>query len=214
MKLVCISDTHNNQIRNLPEGDVLIHAGDLTALGRLTETTKMLTWLGKQKDKYKHVLFVAGNHDFLFETNNSLARQMCEDFGITYLQDQTVEIEGKVFLGSPWTPPFFDWAFMLPEDQLLEKYNQYPEADVLITHGPAYGVLDDADGRCCGSRSLEKALRWIRPRYHVFGHIHRPREECTALEVRNGMTYTAINAAQVDDSNNLRYWKKPVEVEL
>src|ERR1035438_7317729 len=106
MKLVAISDTHNRHNKLvMPEGDVLIHAGDATGQGRLSEVTNFLEWMGKQN--YKHKILIAGNHDWLFEVNPVVAEDLCKDNGIIYLNDSGVEIDGVKFWGSPITPHFF-----------------------------------------------------------------------------------------------------------
>jgi predicted phosphodiesterase len=57
-RIVCISDTHN-QTSQLPKGDVLIHAGDLTNQGSYTELKKTISWLEKADFEVKIV--IAGN---------------------------------------------------------------------------------------------------------------------------------------------------------
>ena len=112
MKIVCISDTHNcNEEIAVPDGDLLIHSGDATNSGSIAEVSAFLKWFASLP--HRHKIFVAGNHDWLFERQNALARQMTEDAGITYLEDSAIEIEGLMIYGSPWQPRFFDWAFNL-----------------------------------------------------------------------------------------------------
>jgi Icc-related predicted phosphoesterase len=92
----------------------------------------------------------------------------------TYLEDAGCEIGGLRFYGSPWTPLFWDWAFMLPDAELVEKWKAIPSGlDVLITHGPPHGVLDltNRNDRA-GSLALLHRVREAKPRLHVFGHIH------------------------------------------
>ena len=83
---------------------------------------------------------------------------------------------GVAFYGSPWQPWFHDWAFNLPRGEALDhKWKQIPAStDVLVTHGPPWGILDTAmDGRSCGCEELLRHVRErVRPRVHVFGHIH------------------------------------------
>ncbi len=92
---------------------------------------------------HKHKIFVAGNHDWLFETNNSYARSLLNK-NIIYLQDSSIEIEGLKIYGSPWQPRFFDWAFNLMRGaELAEKWKMIPDdTDIFITHGPPNGILD------------------------------------------------------------------------
>ena len=103
LKVVAISDTHNLHDKlNVPEGDVLVHAGDLTKQGTIAEWSAAAKWLGSLP--HKHKVVIAGNHDFIAETNPTLAKQIMEDNGVTYLLDECVHIEGYCFYGSPWQP--------------------------------------------------------------------------------------------------------------
>jgi predicted phosphodiesterase len=130
-KIVAISDTHNrhNKIK-LPEGDIIIHAGDATGRGEEWEVKKFLKWYGKTP--YNVKVFVAGNHDFLFEKDPKLAEKLCKDNGIIYLNDSGVEVQlqaGYPYIneslpdipkikiwGSPVQPHFCNWAFNRARD--------------------------------------------------------------------------------------------------
>jgi predicted phosphodiesterase len=135
MKIVCLSDTHNcNEEIAVPEGDILIHAGDATINGTEQEIENFLFWYSALPHPYK--IFVAGNHDWLFETDNQVARLLTARYGIIYLQDSSAEIEGLQIYGSPWQPRFFNWAFNLNRgEELAEKWDLIPrETQILITH--------------------------------------------------------------------------------
>jgi Icc-related predicted phosphoesterase len=171
MKIVLISDTHNQHEKiKLPEGDMIIHAGDITGMGSYSEVMSFLQWYSRLKFKYK--IFIAGNHDFLFE-KMELSYALPE--GVTYLQDSLVEIEGLQIYGSPYTPKFFDWAFMKNRGEDIQKvWELIPEKlDILITHGPPLNILDKvANGANEGCENLLKKVNEVNPRVHVFGHIH------------------------------------------
>jgi predicted phosphohydrolase len=143
LRLVLISDTHN-QHRNIriPDGDVLIHAGDATGSGEFKEITSFLCWLDEQP--HRHKILIAGNHDYCFERDHDISQMLLlEHPGITYLQDSGCEIDGMTLWGSPWQPWFMNWAFNLPRrgDRIREMWNQIPiNVDVLITHGPPHGA--------------------------------------------------------------------------
>lgn len=176
MRLICISDTHRAH-RNLilPDGDVLIHAGDATGKGGLDEVASFLFWFSSQP--HPHKILIAGNHDWLFQTHPNLAAGLLDDCpDITYLQDSGIEIEGIKLWGSPWQPWHLDWAFNLPRNGRLlrEAWEQIPiETDVLITHGPPHGTLDrNFSGDHVGCEALTQRLALVEPRLHVFGHIH------------------------------------------
>jgi 3',5'-cyclic AMP phosphodiesterase CpdA len=99
-KIVCLSDTHNfNHEIVVPDGDILIHAGDATVRGTEPEVEEFLAWFSSLP--HRHKIFVAGNHDWLYERNNRFARLLTANFGIRYLQDSAAEIEGLKFYGSP-----------------------------------------------------------------------------------------------------------------
>ena len=77
--------------------------------------------------------------------------------------------------GSPWQPWFHDWAFNLQRGPALaEKWALIPDGvDVLVTHGPPAEILDrTVHGEEVGCRDLRDALERVRPRLHLFGHIH------------------------------------------
>ncbi len=179
-RIVCLSDTHNcNDQIAVPDGDVLIHSGDATITGTLQEIKLFNEWFAELPHRYK--IFVAGNHDWLFEQDREAAESLL-DVGILYLQDSTVEIEGQRFYGSPWQPRFFDWAFNLNRGaEIAEKWRSIPDdIDVLITHGPPNGILDCVATKWgienAGCEELRRRVDDIgsygRLKLHVFGHIH------------------------------------------
>lgn len=175
MKLVLISDTHtfHEQVR-VPDGDVLIHAGDMGLRGDPQEIQPCLDWLNRQP--HKHVIAIAGNHDWAFQRwpqQLNLGR-------IDYLQDSSINIDGKNFYGSPWQPAFCNWAFNVSRGKAIREYwDMIPDAgavDVLITHGPPRGIGDQAaphlHSECLGCDDLFEAVERSLPEVHVFGHIH------------------------------------------
>uniref|UniRef100_A0A1A9ZKL1 Calcineurin-like phosphoesterase domain-containing protein n=1 Tax=Glossina pallidipes TaxID=7398 RepID=A0A1A9ZKL1_GLOPL len=94
----------------------------------------------------------------------------------TYVQDELLEIWGIRIYGTPWQPEFCNWAFNIPRGQpCLDKWNQIPDdIDILITHTPPLG---HGDLCCSGVRAgcvelLNSIQKRIKPKYHVFGHIH------------------------------------------
>ncbi|PCJ55010.1 MAG: hypothetical protein COA79_21230 [Planctomycetota bacterium] len=104
-KFVILSDTHfKHREIDVPNGDILIHAGDFTKRGTLHEVKEFNTWLGELSHSSK--IIIAGNLDFCFEKQNRIARELLTN-GI-YLQDELIEIEGFNIYGSPWQPWFFD----------------------------------------------------------------------------------------------------------
>lgn len=200
MKVVCISDTHLRHQRSnivVPDGDLLIHAGDATFRGSKREILAFNEWFAALP--HKHKIFVAGNHDWSFEKANQLARN-CLAPHITYLQDSEVTIEGVRIYGSPWQPEFCDWAFNLPRGAALkEKWDKIPAGiDILVTHGPAMGHGDMTDrGEPVGCEELTIAIQRVKPKYHVFGHIHHAYGRYDLEENMNGTIF--INASICDE---------------
>lgn len=173
IRLILISDTHEQHeaLGTLPEGDVLIHAGDYTYTGSKAAKAKFLDWFYSQPHKQK--IFVAGNHDF----KEPKAPSSVSMDGTTthYLFDSEIEIEGVKFWGSPYTPRFGDWAFMYDREEGLHLWDKIPTGtDVLITHGPALGFRDRVAGyrEQVGCLGLRNAIMEIKPKLHIFGHIH------------------------------------------
>ncbi len=178
MRVVCISDTHGDH-RNLqlPPGDVLIHAGDITAHGSRDDLIDFLDWFSQQDYRYR--VFIAGNHDTFLEAEPAETAQLAADAGVTYLDDSGVVADGVKIWGSPITPRFHDWAFMRdPGPDIERHWAAIPvDTDVLITHGPPIGVLDlversPTESEHTGCDALSARLLEVRPSFHVFGHIH------------------------------------------
>ena len=195
-RIVCLSDTHNYQDEiAVPDGDILLHAGDATGCGRVEEITAFDDWLGRLPHRFK--IFVAGNHDLLFEDRPALAQSLITN--AVYLQDSMATIAGLKIYGSPWQPWFYDWAFNLPHGAALrEKWDLIPEGlDILITHGPPYGILDlTVNGDNAGCPELLDVVQQRKPRLHLFGHIH----EGYGIKEKSGLIFA--NAANCDERYN------------
>ena len=210
MKIVCISDTHCQISKvTLPAGDVLVHSGDLTYRGSTKEVAKELYDLKQKANNFKNIIMIAGNHDRLAETDPTMMRTLCGDNGITYLFDSSVEIDGKVFFGSPFQPEFCNWAFNVPRGpELAAIWKKIPDkVDVLLTHGPPAGILDLCpDGSRVGCEDLYKRVIEVKPELHVFGHIHHS----YGMQLFNGTIF--VNASICTEQ--YRPTNKPVVVEL
>jgi len=205
MKTTIISDTHTRHHElDLPGGDLLIHAGDFMNSGYdSNDIASFAIWLSLQD--YKHIILVAGNHDRMFENDPVNARKLLEAYGdgkITYLEDSSTTIDGIKFYGSPWTPFFCNWGFQLMDEQeAKDKWSEIPEdVDVLITHGPAYGHLDQVlnpvspgkpTGIHLGDKELTRRIEEINPKVHICGHIHSSQGVLDGY----GEVTTHINAA-------------------
>ena len=186
MRIVCISDTHEvHQKIVMPEGDLLIVAGDFTFKGCPNHITIFNDWLGTLD--YKHKVTIAGNHDLLFEDDALQARLLLTN--ATYLEDSSVTIEGIKIYGSPWTPRFFDWAFNANRGPIIAaKWAAIPDdTNVLVTHGPPFGILDlTPKGLHVGCDDLLIRIDQLKQlKLHAFGHIHHS----YGLAHRNGVAF-------------------------
>ena len=200
MKITFISDTHTQHKKiELPEGDILIFSGDFMGSG------------------YR-VYVIAGNHDRYCENNPELFEALVDDYveqNVIYLKDDMIEVEGLKIYGTPWQPYFCNWAFNIPEsDVLTSLYQNIPEdLDILITHCPPYNILDKSHDyrngeEPLGSKELETVLSELgehRPKIHCFGHIHGDGGNIVGLPYLTkpypgGVCY--INASVCDENYN------------
>jgi predicted phosphohydrolase len=179
----------------IPQGDVLIHAGDCTNVGRSYEVRDFVEWYQNLKG-FDTKIFIAGNHDWAFQKvnephhkndydwfHNIMNEENLSQSDVVYLEDSGFTIESSEFSrpinfwGSPWQPEFYNWAFNLPRmgDELKNRWDMIPDnTDVLITHGPPMDIRDFTPNNLSVGCEL---LRYqvdnrIKPLLHVFGHIH------------------------------------------
>lgn len=176
-QITFISDTHGKHYElnnDLPGGWIIIHCGDISNRGLMSEINDFTNWFGKLP--YEHKIFIAGNHDFGFEdVRHSNDPGIVIPDNVIYLQDEMVEIDGIKIYGSPWQPRFYDWAFNVDRgDAIAKKWDAIPDnADIVITHGPVFGILDDTvQGLRVGCENLYKRIMDIKPKIHACGHIH------------------------------------------
>lgn len=202
MKIVCISDTHGqHRDVNMPEGDILIHAGDICKFS--TDTSVYIdfkNWLGELP--YEHKYIIAGNHDQLFQKKPDFVKNVLVN--CTYLQDSGEYIPGTntYIYGSPWQPWFFDWAFNFPKEETDHpQWDLIPDhTNILVTHGPPYYILDTTPkGQHVGCDDLRwhMANRLKDLKLSVFGHVHPAAGTSKLGEVM------FINASVVDETYTL-----------
>jgi len=188
IRISFISDTHSKHeeiINDLPGGDLLIHAGDISSVGYIQEIEEFCEWFNSLT-QYKTKVFIAGNHDWGFQRRPVEVQRILSKYpGITYLQDDLLMLDEENtaeivrIWGSPWQPEFHNWAFNLPRngEELQKKCNSIlPGTDILITHGPAQGYLDTSGPPwnlpLLGCELLIKRVEELKPKIHVCGHIH------------------------------------------
>lgn len=210
VKIVALSDTHNKHKQiPIPDGDILIVAGDMTGLGNFDEYINIGIWLRKMREKFKYRIMIAGNHDFSLEFNSQMVLATHFDNDVIYLQDKGVTIEGIKFYGTPWMPHFYDWSFMRTEHELKKYYDAIDDdTEVLITHCPPYSILDHNDGdHRCGSYSLYERVKQLKHlKHHIFGHIHHSYGTETIDDV------TFHNVASLNES--YKYQNPPQVIEI
>lgn len=205
LKIDCISDTHTKHKKiKLPGGDILIHSGDFSSHGAMSETVEFLDWFADQD--YSHLVLIAGNHDFIAEKDPEWMAEQCKKRNITYLNDSGCEIEGIKIWGSPVQPWFHNWAFNRARTEkevtsrhgwIKKHWDMIPEdTEILITHGPPHMIRDDANARGysnhVGCEELYKRIIQTKVKLHVFGHIH----EGAGYKYLEGRTY--VNASSLD----------------
>jgi Icc-related predicted phosphoesterase len=237
MRIVCISDTHGlhtimDDINPLPKGDVLIHAGDCTNVGKPQQVKDFVEWFMNIKG-FDSKIFIAGNHDFAFEKRHEphhkgdfdwyhhlMNEENLSQSDVVYLEDGEFTIDSSEFsrpikfYGSPWQPEFYDWAFNLPRlGEELEKYwNMIPnDTDVLITHGPPNEIRDFVNNwrqpvRNVGCELLRFRVEQIKPLLHIFGHIH----EAYGVEYNKDILY--VNASTCTEKYTPT--NKPIIIDL
>ena len=173
MKFIPISDTHGyHRELVLPEGDVIIHAGDFCHYGSDDDLYDFLDWYKELNYEYK--ILIGGNHDFLADRDTVKFHSILPE-KIIYLEDAGVEINSIKIWGSPVHPDPIDWAFGRKRGLEMKKHwDLIPEdIDILITHTPPYGILDKVRaGKSFGCEELRKRIKDLNIKYHVFGHIH------------------------------------------
>lgn len=229
-----MSDTHNQHGKfKLEGGDILLHSGDFTGRGSASEVQQFMLWLELQD--YSHKVVIPGNHDWDLEKNFPYWRDEFAKRGIHLLNDSGVTLRGiqdgdgepyeiKVW-GSPVQPWFHSWAFNRARTEreatrlhgwIKPHWDMIPEdTEILLTHGPAYGILDQVvypHGLHVGCEELAKRIEQIKSiDLHVSGHIHEGR----------GFTYkgscTYVNASSlnemyaIDDNRPLRATREVVQ---
>lgn len=210
MKIDCISDLHGEEPQ-LPGGDLLIVAGDLTARNKISEHMRFNEWLKSQP--YEKIVFIAGNHD-----GQLINTKPFDQENISYLRDSGTEFRGKKIWGSPWTPVFCNWHFMKKRNEIKAMFDLIPsDTDILVTHGPPYGILDKVqmsskgdEHRLAGCKELKAAIERIQPDLHVFGHIHEGHGHQFIKGETKGTLY--VNASIMDVDYNAT--NKPIRCYL
>lgn len=172
MKLAILGCTHGmHESVSVPDADVLIHTGDFTGRRTSDEVLPFAKWVGSQS--HEHKIVICGNHDSPIGIGDKF-RSIFESFGVAYLQDSSITIDGLLFYGSPWSPTFYNWYWMRDRGkEIAQKWARIDgDTDVLITHGPADSLDTTEEGMCVGCKDLQRELSRVQPKVHCFSHIH------------------------------------------
>lgn len=196
VRIICIGDTHGlhysmeHDVTNFidkKQSNYLIHAGDCCNTGSVYDVRNFVYWFQNLKG-FDDKIFIAGNHDWGFELKYPWLYHYINDENLSqsdcvYLEDNELTIKEPEFTkpikiyGTPWQPPFNNWAFNVPEKKLYKYWEKIPiDTNILITHTPPFGILDEVYNReklqHKGSKSLYEYVQKIKPQIHIFGHIH------------------------------------------
>jgi Icc-related predicted phosphoesterase len=210
MKIWFISDTHTRHADLVvPHADVVIHCGDEANVRKpwqnKLQSAAFLDWFVKLDIATK--IFVPGNHSTAIA--DGLIKPV--DYpSVRFLIHEAMELHGLRLFGSPYTPEFFDWAYMKDREELEHYWAEIPaETDILLTHGPPKGIRDvtrhwrSKEPIHVGSKKLTRHVtERIKPRIHAFGHLHDEAGiENFGAETRDGIQF--INCSCVDLQGNL-----------
>lgn len=189
IRIVCISDTHT-LTRDIPPGDLLIHAGDLCNIGSTEELRAQIEWLDSLP--HIHKVVIAGNHDAYLDPRSRKTLNKEEASGgidwrsLHYLQHRSVRLDfpnragrSLCIYGAPQVPRLGgpEHAFQYARGQDAWTETVPSEVDVLVTHTPPKFHLDLPASLGC--EWLLREDQRVRPRLHVCGHVHAARGKMT-----------------------------------
>lgn len=200
LKVVMLSDTHNaHRELTVPEGDILIHAGDATDDGTEGELLGFFQWF--QALPHREKVYIPGNHDMLFSTDYERAMALVPAGVFVPIGTEAyLPISGLSIFGAPWSR----WntslegtsagAFALRDIERAEAWGKLSGyVDIVISHSPPWVISGEG-----GDDLVDKAIERHKPRLLICGHIHRYRG-VKAVGHSGGEKTIVVNAACVDD---------------
>lgn len=228
MKVTAISDLHGLLPQIMP-CDVLLICGDIVPLRIQRDAVRSEMWLKNAFAKWvndlqcQHVIAVWGNHDFIGVDlgDNALGKQrydMCigrpTKYKIEFLDGNYTNVivgdEQITIWGSPWCKIFGNWAFMVSEESLADKFKSIPKGcDIVMTHEPPkigkMGVITQGPytGEKCGSKSIAEAIKLANPRYALSGHIHSAEHKLSKYKGAGDTLFA--NVSLLDENYNNVY---------
>lgn len=221
--IVTISDTHNQHLFiDVPDGDIIIHAGDFSSRGMKYEIEAFVEWYGSLPHTWK--ILIGGNHDKgtdpdqkgpLYENGHSYFKSICLANDIILLEDEGCDVisntgETIKIWGSPVSPTFGrGWAWNRNRGMDIKKHwDKIPEdIDIVVTHGPPhmFGDVVNSPNRApdgtlfwnVGCMDLINRINKTKCIMTVSGHIHEDRG--VMHDLKNKKTH--VNASSL----NLNY---------
>jgi len=234
VKIAAVSDLHGELNFKHYNADILTISGDICPVRGSHAPTAQKYWLDNQflpwcemlinDGIYKHIVFIPGNHDFVFGkvvTNNTQNPfDLVMPKNIHYLFDSEVTVEGVRIYGTPWTPIFFNWAFMRSEEELDTIFAKIPcGLDILLSHGPAKGyndtILERNYTEHLGSASLTKHVKRAAPKWLFVGHIHSGNHVSSKILTVNDTVTCCTNVSLLNEDYAVGYpvFTTTIEVE-
>ena len=226
MKIVAISDMHG-YLKDVPECDLLLIAGDILPLRIQFDMKASLEWLEEvfipwaERQQCEKVVFIAGNHDAVFD-ELGLVEEITDIFmdhshWLTYLENESIKLnirgERISIFGTPYCSMFGEWSFMLEDDELEKVYKNIPdEVNIILSHDAPYGTSDVcSEGPAkneghIGNKPLAKALENVKFDLLIHGHLHTSNHE--AEELNGGLVY---NVSLLDENYKPAF--EPLELE-
>jgi len=190
--VACVSDTHGrHRDLEVPRADILIHAGDFTAYGKLTDAIDFNAWLGELP--HPHKIVINGNH----ESNADWQKRAAEILSnATHLVQQGASYEVGPAVVNVFGTQFF-WP-IADTDVTVQSaglhgcgnpaFDQVPAGvDIVVTHGPVKGRVDGGGSGCSAAARM---VHRVRPKLVVSGHIHHAHGVVT-----DSVGTTFVNAA-------------------
>lgn len=170
VSILHISDTHNEWVapEHMPPADILIHTGDFSHRGKAGEFQAFNFWLGEVAHLYPVRIVVLGNHDTM-TYGKKFPKMVSLLSNATHVPNaELFEVCGLRMLSLP---------YLKYESEALQAavatLSEHRDIDILLTHAPAYGVLDLSHSQFrCGSKAVAQLVQTVRPTCHLFGHVH------------------------------------------
>lgn len=198
MRIVHVSDTHNKE-PEVPDGDILIHSGDLTIQGYRVQIYRQFGWLHLLRDRFKYILVTPGNHDLYLEKHFEEGRIEAAEAGLILLHNEEIIIDGVKFYGSGNTPDYHGWAFMENQIELYDTWEKIPaDTNVLFTHCPPFGILDESYRGGIGCKDLLRRTKELTQlKLHAFGHAHGGRGMTKVGDLTYSNAATIVNVIDI-----------------